>query len=448
MTALADAPRRRPVFRASLATNLGFAYFAVLSFPWAVELPNSISPGHLVMLASFPVWYAAALARERAIFDEMAGLAARAVVACTAVLIFWCMISAFIVDDPFRAARPSVSLFTAISVCALVAGTVTRSRLSTYVTILCLTLAVTAAITILAFADPTLHSIIFRERDRAFGFFKNPNQFGIAISTVLPLALSMVFVVRRRRALWALSTVMLLLGLMATGSKANILVSSVSLSTCLILFSFITYSGPQKVIMVAATIFGCMVAGALVIMALSIINPRALSLLGEFVVEGEATHSLVGRSEIWAESIALFKANPIFGVGAGQSIHGLSHSHNIILEFARTLGVPGMVFMTIKLLVILTICSSTIWLAVRTNAANLADRYFCIGIAFGPIAYISANFSSDSLGPSTSPFMYSVLFLGLASRRLLLSGEPVNPDTTTIAPQFSSRRDRPDVAPI
>ena len=74
---------------------------------------------------------------------------------------------------------------------------------------------------------------------------------------------------------------------------------------------------------------------------------------------------------------------------------------------------------SIKLAVILAVCTATILLALRSRTASLGDRYLCIGMAIGPIAYVAANLSSNSLGPTTSPFLYSVLFLGLAGRSLL-----------------------------
>ena len=356
--------------------------------------------------------------------DDIARLSSAAILLCSGLLIFLSLISAFHADVAFRAARPSVSLLTAFALFFLVVGTATRQRLSIYIGVLCCALTITSVITTLAFVEPTLQSIIFQGRDRAFGFFKNSNQFGIAISTVLPLALAMAFAGGKYRLLWAICVLFLCLGLMASGSKANLLISAVTIPTCLILFSSMSYSGPQRVLMVGVTAVGCLIAGALVVFVLSFVNPRALSLLGEVVVEGEATHSLVSRSVLWSESIDVLRDNPLLGSGAGQPIRGIAHSHNLVLEYARTLGVPGLVLILVKLAVILAVCSSTIVSALRSRAARLADRYLCVGIAFGPIAYLGANFSSDSLGPTTSPFLYSTLFLGLASRSLLASHAP------------------------
>ena len=428
MTRLAAVRRPQAAYRAQLATWLGIAFFALLSIPVLVELPAGVSPGQVVMLASFPIWFAASLRRERAIFDDVGYLASIAILLCSGVLIFWALISAFHVDIPFRAARPSVSLLTAFALFFLMIGTVTPERLVTYISVLCLALTATCIVTAVAFVVPALQQVIFQDKDRAFGFFKNPNQFGIAISTVLPVAVAMLLAMRERRFLWAIAVLFLCLGLVAAGSKANLLISAITLPSCMILFSAISYSGRRRVLMIFVTAVGCVFAGALIVMVLSFLNPRALSVLNVFVLEGEATSSVVTRAVIWAESMDVFRANPILGAGAGQPIHGITHSHNVLLDYARTLGVPGLVFISIKLAAMLAVCASTIFLALRSARASLADRYLCIGMAFGPVAYIAANFSSDSLGPTTSPFLYSLLFLGLAGRGLLASPAPANGD--------------------
>ena len=414
---------RRPE-PARFATRLGLAYFALLSIPALVDLPGGVSPGQLLMLACLPLWFVTSLNRAGRTFDGTARLATLAILLCSGVLILWSLVGAFHVDVPFRVARPVVSLMTAFALVMLVVGTATRRRLEMYLSILCFALAATGVVTLVAMMEPSLKAVVFQGKDRAFGFFKNPNQFGIAISCVLPVALGMLYGRRDRQVIWLLTVATLGMALLATGSKANILVSAVILPSCLLLFSFVTYSGWQRTAMLMVTAMGCVVAGVIVVLIMSVVNPRALTLIGDVVIEGEATHSLVSRSALWAESLVRLQESPVIGVGAGQPIAGLSHSHNVVLDYARMLGVPGLVFISAKIVVILAVCASSILLAILTTDARLADRYLIIGTALGPIAYIGANFSSDSLGPTTSPFLYSVLFLGLASRSLVVPAEP------------------------
>jgi O-antigen ligase len=229
----------------------------------------------------------------------------------------------------------------------------------------------------------------------------------------------MLYSQRGNRLLWLLCIASLLVALKLTGSKANLLIMAVFIPSLLIVFAYVTYDGIKRFWMILLTILGCVVLGALVIYLLSILNPRAFHLLEDVIVDGEATNSLHARARVWEQSIQSLKDNPLLGVGAGQPILTLSHSHNLALDFARTLGAPGLVFIMTKVAIILAICASTVLYAIGQKAAPLGDRRLCIGLMFAPVAYLGANFSSDSLGPTTSPYLYGVLFLGLASRSLL-----------------------------
>jgi O-antigen ligase len=379
----------------------------------------------LVLLASLPIWFAAYLRRSSAVLDPVAGLASFAVLLLSGLLILWSVLSAFGVDNAIRAARPVIALSAALFIYVLVIGTVTSDRLRVYISVLILSLTATGVVTIAGAFEPSLRSLVYEEgRDRAAGFFKNPNQLGITISTVLPMTLGMLFSNRGNRLLWIACIAILLLALQLSGSKANLLIMALLAPTILVLFAYVSYDGVRRIGIIALTICSCIVLGALVIYLLSILNPRALNLLEDAVLEGEATNSLVARGRLWEQSVRDLNDNPLFGVGAGQPVLALSHSHNLLLDYARTLGAPGLVFISAKILVILAACGFTILFAMLQKDALLGDRRLCIGLMFGPVAYLAANFSSDSLGPSTSPYLYSALFFGLASRSLL---KPIQP---------------------
>jgi O-antigen ligase len=374
----------------------------------------------LVLMGSFPIWFTAYVQRSEGVFDPVASLATFGVLLLCGLLILWSVLSAFGVDNGLRAARPIMALSAAFLIYVLIIGTVTSDRLGKYITVLILSLTATGVVTMAGAFEPSLRSLVYEEgRDRAFGFFKNPNQFGIAISTVLPMVVGMFFANRGNRLLWICCFLILLLALQLSGSKANLLIMALVVPTILVLFAFVSYDGMKRVGMIAVTIGACIALGAAAITILSILNPRALYILEDAVLEGETTTSLVARARLWEQSIIDLNASPLLGVGAGQPVLGLGHSHNLLLEYARTLGAPGLVFMTAKVLIILATCGFTILFAMFYRKAPLGDRRLCIALMFSPVAYLAANFSSDSLGPSTSPFLYSAFFLGLAARSLL-----------------------------
>ena len=405
---------------AAIATLLGVVLFAVLPFPALFELRDGMTIAQLVLFAGFPIWFMAYLQRSGPVYDPVAGLAAFAVLLLSGLLILWSVLSAFGVENAIRAARPIIALSTAFFIYLLVIGTVTSDRLRLYITVLILALAATCFLTLVFTFEPSLRSIVYEEgKDRSRGFFKNENQFGIAISTVIPIAIGMLFSNRGNRLLWVCCIAILIVGLKLSGSKANLLIMALVVPTLLILFAFVSYEGMKRIGMIALSIGVCIVLGAAAIYILSILNPRALHILEDAVLDGEATNSLVARGRLWEQSLRDLNASPLLGVGAGQPVLGLSHSHNLLLEYARTLGAPGLVFMAVKVVVILVTCGFTILFAMFYKKAPLGDRRLCIAMMFSPVAYLAANFSSDSLGPTTSPYLYSALFLGLAARSML-----------------------------
>lgn len=400
------------------AAGLGVVFFGLCSVPTLVALPGGeVTGAHMLMLLSLPVWFAAALSRGATVLDPLGRFMATAIIACCAALIFLAFLSAFNVTSPFRVMRPVVALIGGPALLMLMIGTVTRERLYLYVSVICFAVAITGIMSIIAMAEPSLHARIFRGSDRAAAFFKNPNQLGIVLSTLLPVTLAMALGAERRRLLWLSAFAVMLVALMLSGSKANILISALTVPVALLFFVFVRYSGAARIVMTCMAVFGALLAGSLLISALASLNPRALRLL-EQATGGEATHSLLSRGTLWDESIALFLENPVLGVGAGQPI-GYPHSHNLVIDFARTLGMPGLTFIVLIILSALIACTALIVLAIQSRVRPIQDRFLCIGLALGPVAYLLSNMSSDSLGPTTSPYFFATLMMGLVARSLL-----------------------------
>ena len=158
---------------------------------------------------------------------------------------------------------------------------------------------------------------------------------------------------------------------------------------------------------------------------LSLFNPRALRIMLTFLSQDGEVASLVSRDQLWKYSFQQFLLDPVTGQGAGQPINiffreeSVPHSHNVLLDYLRTLGAPGFLMMLTVLGTAATLSVATIFRALRATASARRHRVLCIGLAVGALSYIAANMSSDSMGPSTSPFFWLVLFLGLAARSLL-----------------------------
>jgi hypothetical protein len=426
MVATHDARIHAPArYRARVPFILGCLFLISISFPGLGELPGGMSLAQVFMLACAPLWYIAAGARTGPVLDEASRKSTTVILGCVAFLILWSLISVLDAEVPFRAGRYIASLAAAFAIYFLLLGTLTRDRLNIYIDVLCVALALTCLLSFLGYYEPHLKARLFMGTDRASGFFKNPNQFGIAISTVTPVAVAVLLGERRRRLARGVCLVLLLFGLIAAGSKTNLMISSITALLMLCMFSIVSFEGPKRIYMVGLSI----VAAAMLIVAgavlLNVFNPRALRLLTVFFEQENEVKSLVGRKQLWQYSFDQFMVKPFRGEGAGQPIelYGkedlVRHAHNALLDYLRTLGAPGFFGLLIVLTTAAWMSIATAVEALRARTARPQHRLLCIGLSVGCLSYITANMSSDSMGPSTSPFFWLVLFLGFSARALL-----------------------------
>ncbi len=387
-----------------------------------------------VMVAGLPIWMFTALMREAPVLDPIARLGAGLVLAGVAFLIFWALISAMFVDVPLRAGRSIVSLAGAFAAFLIVVATLTPERMRTYLGILLFAMALSGFLSLVAYFEPNLREIIFMGSDRSSGFFKNPNQFGITLSTVTPVAIGYVFTREGRRTGWVICAALLILGLILAGSKANLLLSAINIMAVVVAVAIVSFTGPKRVWMVFGGLTLTVLFLASGLFVLHLLNPRALELLQAFFsAEGEL-HSLNSREVLWDESLRQFLLHPLTGQGAGQPLNvfegdrQVTHSHNVLLDYARTLGAPGLAVFGAVMATMVVLCLNTIWLALGSKGdGSPHDRILAFCLALGSLSYLAANFSSDSMGPSTSPFFWTVFFLCLAARSGLVSaGDGLN----------------------
>lgn len=409
---------------AYLPVALAFAFLVALPVPGLVDLLDGASLALLTMLAAMPIWYVAARARNNP-FDPVATRAIFVVLACAGFLIFWSLISTFGAEAPSRASRYIATLIAAFAIYFLVRSTITRERVAQYVDVLAAGLAATSALSLLGYEIDGLRDIIFGDTDRAAGFFKNPNQFGMAISTTVPAVMALFVAERERRRFRAVCLVLMLLGLVASGSKTNFLLAWVSILAVLCGHAWIAHTGARRYGMLALSVLGSVGFAGLGVVALSFFNPRALAIMLDFFGGDGEVDSLLTRSFLWVYSLDQFLADPILGQGAGQRIDifyraaDVSHSHNVLLDYMRTLGVPGLLGVSLMIGTVVIVSLLTIGRALRAASGPPAARLLCLGLALNCLCYVAANMSSDSFGPSTSPFFWLFAYLTFAARNLM-----------------------------
>jgi hypothetical protein len=262
--------------------------------------------------------------------------------------------------------------------------------------------------------------------DRAAGFFKHANQLGIAMSAALPLVAARLVTSRKHRLLLAACLVAVLLGLVKSGSKTNFVVGVIGLGIFFVLYAIYLILRRQRPLAIIAGVVTAplLLHGAL--LALQALNPRAYRILTTQLSGGEAD-SMVARERLWSISIDLGLAHPFTGVGAGQPIGDIApHSHNLFVEYFRTLGVPGVALITVMVLLVLICLINAVMAALiakgRTTVAT-DTNVMVLGTSVCVLNYLVANQMSDSFGPSTAPFFWIPLALLIAYRNVQRSLE-------------------------
>ncbi|MCR4267849.1 O-antigen ligase [Nitratireductor sp. ZSWI3] len=280
--------------------------------------------------------------------------------------------------------------------------------------------------------------------DRAAGYFKHANQLGIAMSAVLPLVAARLLLARRHRILLLGCTAAIVLGLVMSGSKTNFVVGTMGLLVFFTLYGVYLAARRRRPVALLAGLVAIPLTAQATLLTLQAFNPRAYRLLALQFSGGDA-HSMVSREQLWAMSIELGLAHPFTGVGAGQPIGDIApHSHNLFVEYFRTMGVPGAALIALMVfLVALYLAAAVLHTLFRGRERTETANVMLLGSAVSAWNYLLANQMSDSFGPSTAPFFWLPLALLVVYHGAQRSLRPA-----TRAPLHASRLPRPVGAPI
>ncbi|TGQ21739.1 MAG: O-antigen ligase family protein [Mesorhizobium sp.] len=341
---------------------------------------------------------------------------ATAVLTTSALILVLSLLSALHADNPVRTMRAvfaQVFGFATIPTIALIAA---RPRSFEAIDRIGMTMAIMVAVTsclvVIGLGDA-------RFADRAEGYFKHANQLGIALSAGLPLVAAKLVASRRHRILLSVCLLAGLLGLVKSGSKTNFVLGVVGLGTFYGLYCiYLVIRKQRPVTVIAATVTAPILFQASFMM-LQFLNPRAYKLLSLQLSGGEA-HSIVSRQRLWSISIDLGLSHPFMGVGAGQWVGDIApHSHNLFIDYFRTLGVPGLALVVIMvLLVVGYLISAVLHTLVDRGRSEQATEVnvMVLGTSVAVWNYLVANQMSDSFGPSTAAFFWLPLALLIVYR--------------------------------
>jgi len=320
-------------------------------------------------------------------------------------------LSMLVSPEPFRAFRVLVPM--AYAVCALIimarVPPLLRRRL-VYAMLFSgiLVLALSVALSQTAGG----RALVMRDY-RLRGFVENANQLGVMILCIWPLAIALLLNARslRTRLLGLLGVAVLAAAMVLSGSKTGLGLGFVS--AALLWLYHASRSGSIGRTMVAFTLATCVliVAVPVLLYVLSVASPVAFAKVETILTNGIWDYrSIQTRDEIWQESLRLGLAHPLLGSGAGAKVLGVSHSHNLSLDWFRGMGVLGLAAALALSLSVIARGSAFLVRSWSRGASNRALDVVTAAMFLGAIFYLVGNHLSDSLSPTTAfPFWMMVL---------------------------------------
>lgn len=266
---------------------------------------------------------------------------------------------------------------------------------------------------LLATVLPPVKSLIYEEY-RARNGFENSIQHSIALTTIVPLV---VYEFSRARKLtwkvgWAIFLVAFAYTAFRAGSKSAM---GVDFLTGVIFYLLLALQ-TREFKRILGVVIGIVFLGAFLWMFGLSIAEKLSPLVAEkirSIIEGGVSNyqSIESRQMLWAEAIRQGKAHWLIGTGAGEKVLGVAHSHNLVLDYFKGIGIFGAAAIALLCLAILLRTGIRALGMLRGNTSETEIR----GLAcfFGASNYVICSQLSDRFGPSTVGFLWLVFLTGI-----------------------------------
>jgi O-antigen ligase len=243
------------------------------------------------------------------------------------------------------------------------------------------------------------------------------------LATYLIIAIPIVFLQSFFARGWAkglayLSTFLAIFAIYLTNSRASWL----ALFIQIILYGLLTKDkkvliGIGFIAIIIAIIIAISPAKEILIHRVPIITST-----GEIIERDTALSRLV----IWKEGIEKIKGHPITGIGYGRESFkkafpdvpvmkedkGLWHTHNVFIETALQIGIPGMLFLILQLLLLINI----FWKGFRRERQGL-PKFFFLGLLLIIFGFFARNQFDHVYVDSPTLMFWLLMGMGMALMR-------------------------------
>ncbi len=287
-------------------------------------------------------------------------------------------------------------------------------------------------------AVPSLAGVFF-ESYRFRALFENPIQCAIAMGTIMPILVAETELARGRlvKFAWAGLLLACFYTLFRTGSKFPLGMSVVTGGATFFLLQIRRLSLGRATLILASILGSGVFLATFGLGIADRIDPEIGSRLRQISGSGVSNyHSIQSRKLLWQEAIDQGTRHWLVGSGAGEKVLGLSHAHNLVLDYFKGIGLFGAAAVALLCLAIGWRCLRKV-VSIFRLPENEADRRVCV-FYISAIGYVVCSQLSDSFGPSTIGFLWLIYVVGVVSDRETGSSVRVRQRQHPLSPAIAS----------
>jgi O-antigen ligase len=190
---------------------------------------------------------------------------------------------------------------------------------------------------------------------------------------------------------------------------------------------------------VGRTLMNVLIVGGLIVLAvpavlwvLSWASPAFLKRVDDILTHGVwQFQSMKTRSVLWSESIQVGLAHPLLGHGAGTMVLDRAHSHNMVIDYFRGMGLFALFAVVALILGVVGRVANFLLSTWHKGAVERGPDTIVAGLYVGALFDLIGNQLSDSFSPTTS-FLFWMTYFGayLTALPIAVAVRPVGGEST------------------
>lgn len=301
-------------------------------------------------------------------------------------------------------------------------------------------------------------AIVMRDY-RFLAFFEKPNQLGVAVLAVWPLAVALLLNARTTvlRLSSALMVLVLATAIFMSGTKTALALGFVSAALIWLYHGSRSGSLDKTLFKLSVILCGIALAVPVTLWVLSWASPDFFRRVNSILTYGMWEFpSMQTRDVVWKESIRIGLDHPLLGEGAGTRVYRYAHSHNMFLDYFRGMGVFGLAAAVGLVLSAVGRGANFLLSTLPKGQVDRTSDTIVAGMYLGAIFYLIGNQLSDSFSPTTA-FLFWIMYLGayftapplnsVARRSMTSVARPVGrPSTSAWVPRAQRVSSKPKTA--